>query len=133
MTKFHHYPSIFFGNLGGKNCHKKPWYLIFNNFQLCALFFPQLHQFTFPTFFKVRLYIFYWSLKFHTSIGIDFGFTLKSIIEKRLNLAKCQTLKLYDFSSSFPIYFKFSPDITHCKTFLSSFVGVSLGWVWALL
>ena len=61
--------------------------------------------------------IFYWFTKFHASIIYGFGFTVESIIQGGINIVKYQTLKMYNFFSPFPFYFKFSPDIINYKIF----------------
>ena len=61
--------------------------------------------------------IFYWFAKFHASIIYGFGFMVESIIQGGINIVKYQTLKMYNFFSSFPFYFKFSPDIINYKIF----------------
>lgn len=51
--------------------------------------------------------------KFSASSIFGFGFGIEIIIERGFKIEKSQTLKMYNFYSSFLINFKFLPDITH--------------------
>ena len=47
----------------------------------------------------------------------DFAFIGTNSVWKRINLTKCQTLKMYNFCSFFQIHLEFSQDITEYKIF----------------
>ena len=76
------------------------------------LILPQFSSFS--TIFLTALLIYYSKFtKFYASSIFGFGLRVKIIIEKGFKIEKSQTLKIYNFYSSFLINFKFLPNITH--------------------
>ena len=113
FQKFCYYSIIFIGKPGAKTVKNKinGFYCYFPT--LCNILIKKMIYNLKLLLIKV-LHLLNWFIKFDVFIIYGFAFIGESSVRRGVNSAKCQILKMHNFSSSLP---KFSRHITHYKIF----------------